>query len=123
EGFGFDLSDALTRDFEVLSDFFEGVIVFLADAEAHAKHLFFSRSKSLEHFASLVTQVQADDRLRGVHGVLVFDEVAQVAIVFLTNRSLKADRLLGDLEYLPDFIERKLHLLCYFFRSGFATEF
>src|SRR5690606_18372508 len=49
--------------------------------------------------------------------------VAQVAIVFLTNRSLKADRLLGDLEYLPDFVERKLHLLCYFFRSGFATEF
>ena len=33
---GFDLANALARDFEVLSDFFQRVIGLLADAKAHA---------------------------------------------------------------------------------------
>ena len=42
QGFCLDLSDAFPGDFEVLADFFEGMVAFFSDTKAHAEHFFFS---------------------------------------------------------------------------------
>src|SRR5690606_10324062 len=54
---GFDLTDPLTRDEEVLSDFFESVVGLLADTETHAENLLFARREGGEHLAGLLGQV------------------------------------------------------------------
>ena len=43
ERFRFDLADALSRDLEVLTHLFQGVVALLADAETHAQNLLFAR--------------------------------------------------------------------------------
>src|ERR1700690_3012903 len=111
EGLGFDLADAFAGHFEVLSHLFEGVVALLADSEAHSQHLLFARRQRLQHLSRLFGKVHVDHRFGRRNNALVLDEVTQVRIFLLADRSLETDRLLGNLEHLPDLVERKLHLL------------
>jgi len=47
ERLSFDLADALTSDFEILTYLFKGVVALLADAEAHSKDLLLAGSQCL----------------------------------------------------------------------------
>ena len=49
---GFDLTDTLTGDIELLADFLEGVVGVHVDTEAHAQDLGFTGSEAGQHFAS-----------------------------------------------------------------------
>jgi hypothetical protein len=106
-----DLADALAGDGEVLADLLEGVVAGLADAEAHAQDLLLARGERGEDSPGLVGEVHVDDRVRGRDHVLVLDEVAEMRVLFLADRCLERDGLLGDLEDLADLVERELHLL------------
>ena len=59
----------------------------------------------------------------GCTAVLVFDEVAQVAVFFVANRRFQRNRLLGDLQHLAHFFQRHGQLGCQFFRRRLATDF
>src|SRR5690606_4003603 len=117
-----DLTDALAGDVEVLADFFESVVALLADAEAHAENLLLARREGLEDAASLQLEVVGDDRLDRGDRVLVLDEIAQARVFFLADGGLEADGLLGDLEDLPDLLERHLHALGDLLGRGLAAE-
>src|SRR5690606_36110300 len=117
-----DLTDALARHLEVLTDLFEGVVALLADAEAHAQDLLLTRGEGGQHLPGLLGEVHVDDRVRGAHEALVLDEVAQVAVLFLADRRLERDGLLGDLPDLADLLERELHLLRDLLRGGLAAD-
>src|SRR5690606_14487960 len=122
ERLGFDLADALAGHLEVLADLFERVIALFADAEAHAQDLLLARGQRLQHLPRLLAQVHVDDGVGGADHALVFDEVAEVAVLFLADRRLEADRLLGDLEDLAHLVERQLHLLGDLFRRRLPSE-
>ena len=119
---GFDLPDALAGHFEVLSDFLERMIGGLADAESFAQHFFFPRRQRLQCAVDLALQVVADGRFQRRDRLLVLDEVAQMAVFFLADRSFERNRFARDLQNLSHFVERQIHALGDFLRRRFAAE-
>src|ERR1043165_3748833 len=111
ERLGLDLPDALAGDLEVLADLLEGVVGLLTDAEPHAQDLLLTWRQGRQDLAGLVGEIYRDDALARRDDRLVLDEVAQVRVLFLADRGLERDRLLGDLEDLADLVERQLHAL------------
>src|SRR5256885_175364 len=92
-----DLPDPLARHLEVLTDLFERVIGALADPEAQLEHLLLARRERRQHLARVLGEVVAHDRLLRADRGLVLDEVPEMAVLFLADRRLEADRLLRDL--------------------------
>ena len=101
QGLGFDLPDAFARHFEILSDFFQGMIGGLADPKPFSQDLFLARRKRFQRAVDLPLQVIANGRFQRRHGLLVFNEIAQMAVFFLTDRCFERNRLAGDLQNLP----------------------
>src|SRR5665213_1096257 len=122
EGLGFDLPDALAGDREVPADLLQRVVGLLADPEAHPQHLLLAGCQRCQHLPRLLDQIDGDDRIGRRDDALVLYEVAEVRVLFLAERRLQRDRLLCQLQDLPDLVERKLHLLGYFIGGGFASE-
>src|SRR6266545_1303783 len=60
---GLNLSDALSRDGEILTDLFERVLAAIADAETHLDDLLLARRQRLQHRLGLLAQIEVDDRL------------------------------------------------------------
>src|SRR5262249_14344846 len=116
-----DLPDTLSGHLEVLSDFLERVVALLADAESHPEDLLFARRQGLEHAPGLLREVHVDDSLGGRDDALVFDEVAEMRIFLFADGGLERDRLLRDLQDLPDLVERELHLLGDLFGGRLAS--
>ena len=64
ERLGFDLTNALACDREVLADLFERVFAAVLQAKAHLDDLFLARAERLEDFRGLLAKVQVDDCFR-----------------------------------------------------------
>src|SRR5262245_10689040 len=120
---GLDLADALARDGEALADLLERVLAAVADTEPHLDHLLLARCQRLQDRFGLLLQVQIDDRLCRRYDLPILDEVAEVRIFLFADRRFQRDRLLGDLQNLPDLADRDVHPLGDFFRGWFASEF
>src|SRR5438105_2768010 len=110
EGLGLDLADALARDGEVLTDLLERVLTAVREPEPESQHLFLPGCEGVEDAVGLFAKAEADDRLDRRDHLLVLNEVAQVAVLLLADRCLEGDRLLGNLQALPDFVDRHVHL-------------
>src|SRR5216684_3864208 len=119
---GFDLTDALARDGEALADLLERVLTAVADAEPHLDDLLFARRERLQHRFGLFLQVQVDDRLGGGDDLAILDEVAKMRIFLLADRRFERDRLLRDLEDLPDLADGDVHPFGDFFGGRLAAE-
>src|SRR4051812_11365482 len=91
---GFDLADSLTGHREVLAYLFERVLTSILQAEAHLNDFFLARAERLEHFCSLLPQVQIDHRFRRRHDTPVDDEIAEVGLFFFTDRCFKRNGFL-----------------------------
>src|SRR5439155_5937372 len=111
ERLGLDLPDALPRDREVLPDLFQRVVGILADPKALAQHALLARREGLQRVVDLALQIIADGRVQRRDGLLVLDEVPQVAVFLFADGRLQRDRLLGDLEDLADLVQREVHFL------------
>src|SRR5580692_2764579 len=111
ERLGLDLPDALACDGEALSDLFQRVLAPVPHAEPHLDHLLLARRQRLEDRLGLFLQIQVDDRFGRRDDLAILDEIAQMRIFLLADRRLERDRLLRDLEYLPDLADRNVHPL------------
>src|SRR6266542_186900 len=58
--FGFDLPDALARDREILSDFFQRVLAAVLQSETHFNDLLLAGRERLQYLRRLLAQVQVD---------------------------------------------------------------
>ena len=94
-----------------------------ADAETHAQHALFARCQRGEHAGCGLAQVRLDRRVNRQDGVLVFDEVAKMAVFFIANRRFQRDRFFGDLHHLADFFERHGKFFRQLFRCRLAANF
>src|SRR6266566_1376746 len=97
-----DLADALAGDRERLADFLERVLATVADAEAHFEDHLLARRQGLQHFLRLLLQVELDDRVDWRRHRAVLDEIPEMGVLFLADRGLERNRLLGDLQDLAD---------------------
>src|SRR5215471_2751399 len=123
KGFGFDLANAFAGDSKGLADFFESVLAAIVEAETHLDDFFLARRQGLQHRGSLFLEVEVDNGIGGRDDGLVLDEIAEVRVFFLADRSFERNRLLGNLQNLAHFGDRDVHALGNFFAGGFATEF
>src|SRR5260221_2151971 len=71
ERLGLDLTDALARHGEALSDFFEGVLAAIADAKPHLDDLLLPRRQRLEDRLGLLLQIEVDDGLGRRHDLAI----------------------------------------------------
>src|SRR5258708_537737 len=117
-----DLPDALARDGEVLADRLERVLAGVAHADAHLDHLFLARRQRLQALIRLLLEVQVDHRVGRGHDLTILDEVAEMRILLLADRRLQRNRLLRDLQDLPDLRHGDVHALGDLFRSRLAPE-
>src|SRR5688572_11875107 len=90
----FDLADPLARDVEGAPDLFERVLGAVADAESHLQNLLLARRERFQDPARLILEVRNEDGIDRREDLPVLDEVAQMRIFFLADRSLERDRLL-----------------------------
>src|SRR5262249_40019598 len=109
ERLGFNLADALARYVELLTDLFQGVLAAVAEAEPHLDDLLLARAERLHHGFRLLAQIQFNDGLRGRQHSAVFDEVAEMAVLFLADRGFERDGFLGDFKNLAYFTDRQIH--------------
>src|SRR5499426_79199 len=122
EGLGLDLAYALAGDREVLAHFLEGVLAAVGEPEAEAQHLLLAGGERVQHLVGLLAEAQPDHALHGRADLLVLDEVAQMAVLFLSDGRLEGDGLLGDLEDLAHLVHRHFHLHRDLLGTGLATE-
>ncbi len=75
--FCFDLSDSFSCDVELITDFFEGVVLSHIDAETHSEDAFFARCEAGKYSRGDFAHIGANGDVVGREGVIVFDEVAE----------------------------------------------
>src|SRR3954470_13353400 len=121
--FRFDLTHALARDLEDAADFFERVGVAVADAVAELDDLALAVRQGLEHLLDLVLQHLLRGGLDRVVGLLVLDEVAEVAVFRFAYRTIQRDRVAADLQHAARLADGHLRLLGDLFDGGLAAEF
>src|SRR5205085_8884357 len=116
--------DAFAGDGKVLADLFQRVLAAVRpQAEAHLDDFLFARRERLQDLFGDLAEVDVDDRFRRVLDRLVLDEIAEVRILFFTNRRFERDGLLRDLQDLADFRGRDVHLFGNLFAGWLASEF
>src|SRR5437879_4963609 len=122
QGLGLDLSNPLARDGEVLPDLFQRVLAAVGEAEAQPQHLLLARRERVEDLVRLLAQREADDRLHGRHDLLVLYKIAQVAVLFLSNRCFQRNWFLSDFQNFSHLVDRHVHLGRDLFRGWLAAE-
>src|SRR5262252_4855107 len=118
----FDLPDPLAGDVEGPADLLQRVLGPVAHAEPHLQDLFLAGSQRLQDPAGLILEVGDEHGLDGGEHAAVLDEVPQMRILFLADRRLERDRLLGDLHDLAHLGDRHVHALGDLFGIGLAAE-
>ena len=93
----------------MLADLLQGVVAGHLDAKAHPQNLGLARRQAVQNIFHHITQTGLHGGLHGSGVGAVLDEVAQVGVVIVANRSLHGDRLFGDLHDLADLVFRDLH--------------
>ena len=81
QGFGFDLTDALTGHLELAADFLEGAAVAVLEAEALLEHFALAFGEGVEHVLDLVLEHRKAGFLHRVVGGLVLNEVTEGSVV------------------------------------------
>src|SRR6185437_10763897 len=81
-----DLADALAGDRELLADLFQRVVGVHADAEAHAQHALLAGGERSQDAGRGLAQIGLDGGIERQDGVLVLDEVAEMAILLVADR-------------------------------------
>src|ERR1700738_5007671 len=116
------LADALARDVELAAALFEGARAPVLEAEAQLEHAPLAEREPLEDALHLLLEQLVRRRVRRRERLVVGDEVAEVAVLFLADRRLERDRLLRDLHDLADLVRRDEHALGDLLRGRLAAE-
>src|ERR1700733_3076063 len=122
QGFGFYLPDALARDLEALTHFFQRVLGTILQTETHLDYALFTRGQGTQHLGGVFLQVHTDHGFRRRNGLAIFDEIAEVRIFFFADRGFERDWFLCDLKHFADLGHRGIHPAGDLFGGGLAAE-
>ena len=93
-----------------------------ADAETHPEDTLLARGEAGQNAGRGFLEVFLNGAVERQHGILVFDEIAKLAVLLVPDGGFERDRLLGDLHHLAHLLQRHLQLLGQFFGRGFAAD-
>mgnify|MGYP007081500513 CR=1 FL=1 len=122
ERLALDLTDALTRDAEFATHFFERARMTVFKAETQRDDLALTLCQALERFRELLLEHGEAGCIRRNNRGIVFDKIAQLRVFLFADRRFKADRFLRDLLDLTNALRREAHLFSDLFGGWFATE-
>ena len=108
QGLCLDLADTFPGDAELLTDFFQCVVGIHPDTKPHAQHALFTGRQRGQNPCCGFPQVRMDCGIRRQQCVLVFDEIAQMAVFFVSDWGFQRDRLFRNLQNLADFFQRPI---------------
>ena len=94
ECFCLDLSDTLSRDIKLPSDLFQCAGTSVIHSKPEAEHLLLSLGQCIKNLVKLLLQKSLRGSLRRNRYIIVLDKISQVAVLLLSDRSLKGNRLL-----------------------------
>ena len=81
----FDLADAFPRHAELPADLLQGAGPTVVESEAELEHLALARRERLQHVLQLLLEHGERRRFRWSQGVLILDEVPQVAVLLFAD--------------------------------------
>src|SRR3954471_11955278 len=99
EGFGLDLSDALSRDTELTSYFLESAAITINQSKPLLQDLAFALGQRLEHVFNLLLQENDCRHVARVFRAFIFDEISEICFFAFPHGRLQGNRLLRHLEY------------------------
>src|ERR1043165_7713485 len=101
---GLDLTNPFPRHGKTLPDLLESVSVAVLQSEPHLDDLFLAKAQSLQDRCRALLQVVVDNDLSRKRDGTIFDEVAEVGILVLTNGCIQRNGYLRNLQSLLDLI-------------------
>ena len=119
----FDLADTLAGHLKFAAHLFQGAGAAVFKAEAQLQHHLLAGSEGREHVHELLLEQCERRGLRGRGRVVVGNEIAQMAVLFLANGGLQGHRLLRDLYYLAHLVLGNAHLSGDLLGQGLAAVF
>src|SRR5713226_1934570 len=122
QGLGLNLTDALAGDVELFAHFLQRAAAAIVQAEAQLQHFALALGQAIQHIFHLLLEKLVAGGVGGSQRGMIFDEVAQVAVVLFANGRFEADRLLADFYDLAHFLRADLHLLGNLFRRRLAAQ-
>src|SRR5580693_2841277 len=121
-GLGLDLADALPGDPVDLADLVQGLGLAVGQAEPHRDHARLALGQRVEHRVQLFLQQGEADRLAGLDRLGVLDQVTELAVAVLAERSVQRDRLAAVLLHLDDLLRGHVQLDGQLLRGRLAAE-
>ncbi len=115
---GLDLADPLAGDVELLANLLQRAGSAVLQPEPELQHAPLTTGQRVQHRLHLLLEELMRRGLRRRERATVLDEVAEMGVLFLTDRRLQRDRLLRDLDDLADLLGRHLDLLALRHRLG-----
>src|SRR5262249_4035320 len=120
-GLGLDLTDSFTGHFENAANFFERVIVTVAEAVAQFDDLALAVRQRLQDLLNLVFEHFLGRCVdRGFAGVIL-DEVAEITVLALADRAVQTNGMPTDLKHPTSFFDRNPGRPGGFFNRRFAA--
>src|SRR5437667_128340 len=119
---GLDLADPLAGHPELPADLLQRPGTAIIEPEAQLQHLALARRERLQHVLQLLLQHGKRRRFGRREGVLVLDEVAQVAVFLFADGRLQRDGFLSNLDDFPHALDRQAHRRRDLFRGRLATQ-
>src|SRR5665648_223765 len=95
ERLALDLPDPLASHAELATHFLEGAGMAVVEAEPELYHFALALREAVEHLAELLLQHRERCSLGRYDGLRVLDEVTELGVLFLADRRLQRDGLLG----------------------------
>src|SRR5450830_1235483 len=119
---GLDLPDPLARHAVDLADLIERLGLAVGQTEPHRHDTGLALGERVEHPAQLLAQQREAHRVDRDHRLGVLDEVAELAVALLAERSLQRDGLTAVLLDLHDLLRGHVELLSQLLGEGLATQ-
>src|SRR5258706_10272923 len=118
--FALDLANAFARQPEFLTDLFKRVLAAILQTEAQAQNAGFAGRQRAQYFFDFFVQQVLIGALGRRGGRVVFDEVAEFAVLFLAHRMFETERTPAYFEHPLHFAWFKVHFGGDFFSRWFA---
>src|SRR3984885_12606332 len=99
-GLGLDLPDPLPGDPVDLADLVQGLGLPVGQAEPHRDHARLTLGQRVQNRVQLLLEQREADRLAGLDGFGVLDQVAELAVAVLAERGVQRNRLTAVLLHL-----------------------
>src|SRR5258706_11610659 len=117
---GFNLPHAFARHLEDSADFFQRIRIPIADAVAQLDDLALAVGERLKHLLDLDLEHLLRRALDGVVGLLILDEIAEVAVFRFADRAVQRNRMPRNLQHAARLAHRHLRALGDFFDRWLA---